>query len=118
MESGVAMCPMAPKTLRYRRTKRAPERRGTSTERGYDQEWRDFREWWLPQHLGKGNVYCAWCGKPLDGSSKSMHVDHKVPHRGNRALKYDEGNLQVMHAACHSAKTVRKDGGFGRTYFE
>lgn len=43
----------------------------------------------------------------------ATHVDHVVPlERGG--ARFDEGNLQPLCAPCHSRKTARQDGGFGR----
>lgn len=70
---------------------------------------------WLKQEFARGNIRCAWCGKVLSADGKDVHVDHKVPHHGDDQLKYDESNLQAMHASCHSKKTVACDGGFGRS---
>lgn len=41
-------------------------------------------------------------------------VDHKVPHRGDPALMWDEQNWQALCKPCHDHKTVTEDGGFGR----
>lgn len=111
---GILMCPMAPRTLRLRRTTRTSERRANSSERGYDGRWRKFRDTWLAQQFAAGNVWCAWCGKVLDCGSSGIHVDHKRVHNGDFELMYDPDNLAAMHAACHSAKTIACDGGFGR----
>jgi 5-methylcytosine-specific restriction protein A len=47
------------------------------------------------------------CGKP------ATQVDHK---RGIKAggKKWSLDNLQSLCASCHSKKTVREEGGFGR----
>lgn len=44
----------------------------------------------------------------------ATEVDHIRPHKGNKALFYDISNLQSLCHRCHSAKTAREDGGFGR----
>jgi len=41
-------------------------------------------------------------------------VDHKVPHRGDQVLMWDQNNWQSMAKECHDKKTAREDGGFGR----
>lgn len=109
------MSPQAPRTLRHRRTKRAPERSGlNSAQRGYNWEWRRFRKAWLAEQFASGKVTCAMCGKLLDGKSKNVHVDHIQDHKGNYETFWDESNLQILHASCHSKKTV-KQNGFGRS---
>lgn len=40
-------------------------------------------------------------------------VDHVVPHRGDRALFYDQTNWRGLCQRCHSKKTAAQDGGFG-----
>lgn len=41
-------------------------------------------------------------------------VDHKVPHKGDKALFWDSTNWQSLCKPCHDRKTAREDGGFGR----
>jgi 5-methylcytosine-specific restriction endonuclease McrA len=43
----------------------------------------------------------------------ATHVDHIVPRRRGGA-DLDPANVQALCASCHSAKTVLRDGGFGR----
>ena len=39
-------------------------------------------------------------------------ADHKVPHRGNPRLFWDEANLQTLCKACHdSVKQAEERGG-------
>ena len=45
---------------------------------------------------------CAECR-----TQPSTVVDHKVPHRGDRAMFYDSNNLQGLCVACHGRKTAR-----------
>jgi 5-methylcytosine-specific restriction enzyme A len=35
-------------------------------------------------------------------------VDHRVPHRGNHELFWDEANWQGMCKRCHDTKTARE----------
>ncbi len=44
----------------------------------------------------------------------STEVDHKIPHKGVWQLFSDPSNLQVTCHNCHSSKTSREDGGFGK----
>jgi len=106
--------PYAPRSITSLKPRRQPEHRPHSAARGYDERWKRFRLAWLAELFAAGNVYCSWCGKLLDGDSRSIHVDHKRPHNGDETLMYDPNNLAAMHAACHSRKTIAQDGGFGR----
>jgi 5-methylcytosine-specific restriction enzyme A len=40
-------------------------------------------------------------------------VDHKVPHKGDAGLMWDQGNWQSLCATHHNEKTSTLDGGFG-----
>ena len=86
--------------------------RGSSTERGYGYRWQQARAAFLalPE-----NVLC----KDPDGRHVGVYklateVDHIVPHRGDLALFWDTSNWQGLCTSCHSCKTAREDGGFGR----
>ena len=63
--------------------------------------WRKLRYAFLKAH-----PVCAVCG------GLATTVDHIIPHRGDEALFYDEGNLQALCASCHSAKTLKENGYF------
>ena len=83
------------------------QRRGSSTSRGYDRDWREFREC----HAQNVPPICATCGHA--GASKEMHLDHVVAlAKGGERL--DPSNVQWLCAGCHRVKTIREDGGFGR----
>jgi 5-methylcytosine-specific restriction protein A len=55
--------------------------------------------------------YCR-IGDVCDGGARSVDVDHIVPRRAGGSD--DPSNLQGACHACHSRKTARADGGFGR----
>lgn len=40
-------------------------------------------------------------------------VDHRIPHRGDPTLFWDQRNWCAMSKRCHDRKTAREDGGFG-----
>lgn len=68
------------------------------------------------------------CGARLPGAPITTHsacqragrvtvgyaLDHIVPHEGNRALLFDRLNVQYLCRTCHSVKTAKEDGGFGK----
>jgi 5-methylcytosine-specific restriction endonuclease McrA len=45
---------------------------------------------------------CRKCGL-IEPNTTLLVCDHKVPHRGNQKLFWDEGNLQALCKACHDA---------------
>lgn len=55
----------------------------------------------LRQEVLVGDMFtCQMCGRLSD---TGMVVDHVEPHRGDEALFWDDGNLQVLCASpCHS----------------
>ncbi|MFA5379199.1 MAG: HNH endonuclease signature motif containing protein, partial [Dehalococcoidia bacterium] len=55
------------------------------------------------------NPICVMCGRP------ATDVDHIEPHCGDYDKFWDESNLSALCHSCHSRKTAREDGGFGRT---
>jgi 5-methylcytosine-specific restriction protein A len=82
--------------------------RPTSTERGYDRHWTRLRQWYRRRHPFCADPFGLHQGTFADGE----HVDHIVPlsQGGTNATS----NLQTLCQPCHSRKTVRYDGGFGR----
>jgi 5-methylcytosine-specific restriction protein A len=81
-------------------------RRGSSTERGYDRDWRRLRalvlleEPLLPVMCEQGKL------------TPGREVDHLIPIAagGDRLCP---GNLQPLCTACHIRKTAAENGGFG-----
>uniref|UniRef100_A0A6M3KC53 Putative homing endonuclease n=2 Tax=viral metagenome TaxID=1070528 RepID=A0A6M3KC53_9ZZZZ len=66
------------------------ERRGTSTQRGYDRRWRDFRVWFLGRH-----PVCEVCGRV------ATMVHHKRPLRFGGDKRAEE-NSQALCWTCHA----------------
>jgi 5-methylcytosine-specific restriction enzyme A len=81
--------------------------RGTAAERGYDHKWRKAREAFLYKH-----PLCVHCDRVGQIEAATV-VDHIVPHRGNKALFWDQTNWQPLCKRHHDIKTAREDGGFG-----
>src|ERR1022692_4714026 len=73
------------------------ERRGGSTERGYDYVWQQFRDWFIRRH-----PLCADCG--IVATSDVHHVK-KV--RDYPELKRVEGNCLGLCHQCHAVRTAR-----------
>lgn len=78
--------------------------RGTAAERGYDAEWQALAAEHLALH--------PWCS---DGCGlRATDVDHIVSIRVAPHRRLDPTNLRSYAHGCHSRKTVKEDGGFGR----
>ena len=77
-------------------------RRGSAAARGYGARWRLLRRMVLNR-----DPMCAHCG------AAATDVDHIIPRRAGGADTF--ANLQSLCKACHSRKTARRDGAFGRT---
>ena len=75
--------------------------RGNSTQRGYGYRWQQARARHLRNH--PLCVECAAAGLV----QVATDVDHKVPHRGDHTLFWDESNWQSLCHSHHSAKTAR-----------
>lgn len=84
-------------------------RRGTAHARGYaSADWRHKRAEQLERH--------PYCTDPYrrhpEQHVRATHVDHVKAKRAGGADAAE--NFQSLCASCHSYKTVRVDGGFGR----
>jgi 5-methylcytosine-specific restriction protein A len=90
----------------------ADRARGSGRERGYTRKWARFRRDYLVFH-----PVCECDGTccPPDGCHQlATDVDHIDGTGRNGPRAFDESNLMALAHSCHSRKTVRQDGGFGR----
>lgn len=70
--------------------------------------WRKLRAKQLKRH-----PYCQ-CPHHEGQHVKANTVDHKVPHKGDSRLFWDESNLQSMTNECHDIfKQSQESGGPG-----
>ncbi|WP_080293880.1 HNH endonuclease [Burkholderia pseudomallei] len=83
--------------------------RASAHARGYDWRWRKARDIYLAQHPLCECEACTRQGRIM----VSTVVDHRIPHRGDPVLFWDQSNWCAMAKHCHDAKTAREDGGFG-----
>jgi 5-methylcytosine-specific restriction protein A len=82
---------------------KANEMRPNSTIRGYDWSWRKLRKWKLSR--------VPMCEEP--GCDRAAtDVDHIIARAKGGGDVMD--NLRSYCHSCHSRKTAREDGGFGR----
>lgn len=102
MRRDVRWCP----TCQHRYEAQDRERRGTSTERGYDYHWRTYRLLYLRTH-----PLCATCSAAGRVEAATV-VDHIVAHKGDQALFWDRGNHRAMCKPCHDRRV--DEGDFGR----
>ena len=53
---------------------------------------------------------CQWpgCGR-VTADTSQLVADHKVPHRGDERLFWDENNIQTLCSHCHSSKKQRAE---------
>ncbi|MEI4488986.1 HNH endonuclease signature motif containing protein [Frigidibacter sp. MR17.14] len=51
---------------------------------------------------------CRRCGK-LEGETKLLVADHRIPHRGDEALFWEAGNLQCLCKPCHDRDKQREE---------
>lgn len=87
----------------HRHQKLYGNERTSATSRGYDSRWRTASKRYL-----KSNPLCVHCIKE-NKMVKATVVDHIVPHRGDKALFWDESNWQSLCKRCHDVKTRNKD---------
>lgn len=75
----------------------------SSTQRGYGYKWQKAREQFLHQH-----PLCAYCERSGMVTAATV-VDHKVPHRGDQALFWDQDNWQPLCKPCHDSVKAREE---------
>ena len=92
----------------HQRGSRQQDSRLSAARRGYGRRWQRESKEFLALH-----PWCEACMK--EGRREpATEVDHVIPHKGNKKLFWDKANWQGLCRRCHSAKTAREDGGFGR----
>jgi 5-methylcytosine-specific restriction protein A len=83
--------------------KQALERqRPSAAARGYGARWRRARQSFLARH-----PLCWFC-ETRGRLEPATVVDHRVPHRGDPVLFWDEGNWAALCKRCHDRKTARE----------
>ena len=77
----------------------------SAAERGYDHRWRKARDRYLRLH-----PLCVMCGQETPSRTVvATVVDHKIPHRGDKTLFWDETNWQSLCAPHHSSHKQRME---------
>lgn len=82
------------------------QRRGTSTQRGYDSKWRVIRAQFLKAH-----PYCE-CDACLATGARLRAID--VDHRDGDSSHNVWSNLRAMAHGHHSRRTARDQSGWGK----
>ena len=86
----------------------------TTGERGYNYRWQKARL----AHL-RDNPLCVMCKEQDNRVAVATVVDHKIPHRGDMVLFWDETNWQSLCASHHSSDKQREEkSGTQRTRFD
>lgn len=84
-------------------------RRASASQRGYTGRWDRARR----EHLRR-EPYCRFCLRRRRKVT-ATHVDHVVPHRGDKKLFWDRNNWQSLCTTCHnSAKQSEETTGVQR----
>lgn len=86
------------------------QQRGNRHERGYTNEWARYSAARLRRHP---LCECPDCQAGKVRVRIATVTDHKVPHKGDKALFWDRSNHQSMAKDCHDRKTATQDGAFG-----
>ena len=100
---------MATAPLRHNPYTAKPRERRKRDPRMYDRKWREYRLRFLAE-----NPLCVACMK-AQKLEAATDVDHIRPIDGPDDPGYwDTKNHQGLCHSCHSEKTAKEDGGFGR----
>lgn len=82
-----------------------PEEVRSAAKRGYGRKWQKASREFLRVH-----PLCAECMKKQPPQYvKAAVVDHRIPHRGDPKLFWDQGNWQSLCKQCHDRKTMTED---------
>jgi 5-methylcytosine-specific restriction protein A len=79
--------------------------RGSAASRGYGSKWVKARNAFLSR---PENVFCVMC-KAQGRLVTATVVDHKVPHKGDQGLFWDENNFQSLCKQHHDSSKQRDD---------
>lgn len=71
----------------------------TTAQRGYGGKWQRERARFLAE-----NPLCERCDAKQVVEVATV-VDHRIPHRGDKALFWSRSNWSSLCARCHNAKT-------------
>lgn len=80
----------------------------TPWRRLYDRRWQKARKRFLRRH-----PVCEECER-VGQITEAKVVDHRIPHRGDERLFWDETNWSALCKPHHDVKSARFDGRFGR----
>lgn len=95
---------------------RLAKRDDTRAELDRRRDQRPWRKWYKTARwkalrmlvLTRDLFTCRMCGR-LEGDTSKLVADHRIPHRGDEALFWDEGNLQTLCSRCHSGAKQREE---------
>jgi 5-methylcytosine-specific restriction enzyme A len=73
------------------------------------QKWRRLR--W--QVLVRDLFTCQMC-RTVEPKTSQLVADHKVPHRGDEGLFWDEGNLWCLCKPCHDGAKQKEEAAARR----
>lgn len=77
----------------------------TTAERGYGSRWQKARERFLFAH-----PLCERC-KKRNRTTVATVVNHRIPHKGDQALFWDEANWEPACKPCHDSDIRREEQG-------
>lgn len=62
---------------------------------------------------------CQWpgCGR-VEGNTSQLVADHRIPHRGDEGLFWDEANLWTLCKPCHDGPKQRAEQRGGVSMFK
>jgi 5-methylcytosine-specific restriction enzyme A len=91
-----------PRPVEQKRNAAAPWRLWYKTKR-----WRELR-----LRVFVRDLFRCQCGCGESESDTSQLVaDHKIPHRGDQRLFWDENNVETWRKSCHDSKKQRAEQG-------
>lgn len=77
--------------------------RRSAAARGYGSKWRKARDIYL-----QSNPLCVYC--QADGIITAANVvDHKIPHKGDQVLFWDQDNWQAMCREHHDSTKAKEE---------
>lgn len=84
--------------------------RPSASKRGYGSKWRRLSKQYLRKH--PMCVSCMAEGRFVPATV----VDHRIPHRGDETLMWNQDNWQALCKPCHDKKTWTEDKNPVYTY--